>query len=435
MKISSLASSFLFIGLFGLVPSTWADITRNKIDFSTMDRMIIFGDSLSDYGNTGTVNNAYQDWSTEADALLPNIPGWPSPYNNDRRFTNNNMWSVYFSQSVQANNNAQFQAVTSMDAARALPYNPYFADASDPYLEVLGVNIGGVNPADYNNTPSNNGSVHQNWAWGGAQTTNTPLVSVDLVDLDDGYFLSSVSTQISQFSSAGNTFDAETVTFLWAGANDYILYGDATTGLATIAEFMADFVALPPADLGVTAAQNQLDNLQTLIDDGAENIVLMNLPDIGKTPGAIAGDFAQASNTLTPSQYVADFNSTLENGIDGLTGDANIVLVDIFSALDDIIANPEAYGLNSAFIQESVVANEGNKTSDLEFNPLVTSDEINDNDFDEWLFWDHVHPTQAGHALLGQTIYETAVVPEPTSLSLLGLALAAWAARRRRSRG
>lgn len=431
MKPASLIVSSLVLSLSCLVQPTWADITRNKIDFSTMDRMIIFGDSLSDYGNTGTVNAAYQGWSTEANELLPDIPGWPSPFNNDRRFTNGNMWSVYFSQSVQANNNAMFQTVTSMDAARALPYNPYFADASVPYLEVLGVNLGGVNPSDYNNTPSDNGSLHQNWAWGGAQTTNTPLVSVDLIDLDDGYFLSSVSTQIDAFTSAGNTFDSETVTFLWAGANDYILFGDATTGLTTIAEYISGFVAVPPVDLGTTAAQNQLDNLQSLIDDGAENIVLMNLPDIGKTPGAIAGDFDQASASLTPSQYVSDFNTTLENGIDGLTGDANIVLVDIFSALDDIIANPSAYGLDPSLIQESVVANEGNKTSDLEFNPLVTSDEINNNDFDEWLFWDHVHPTQAGHQLLGQTIYQAAVVPEPTSTSLLGLALVYWATRRR----
>jgi phospholipase/lecithinase/hemolysin len=53
-----------------------------------------------------------------------------------------------------------------------------------------------------------------------------------------------------------------------------------------------------------------------------------------------------------------------------------------------------------------------------------------------YLFWDGIHPTSAGHALLAREMLVVVAVPEPAEYALMmgGLVLITWRARRRKER-
>ena len=93
-----------------------------------------------------------------------------------------------------------------------------------------------------------------------------------------------------------------------------------------------------------------------------------------------------------------------------------IDLVDLFTEANAIVNNPSAYGFTN-----------------------VTDEGINagpNANLNQYLFWDDVHPTTAGHALIADAALQ-ALVPEPATLTLagvcgVGLAVRGW--RRKRVR-
>ncbi|MGE9294898.1 MAG: SGNH/GDSL hydrolase family protein [Puniceicoccales bacterium] len=439
------------IRVFLLATTGAASLSAGNIDFTSVDRMVIFGDSLSDSGNTGIVNEFYTNNSSFlTNAAYPAVPGYTqfpdgafNDFNQDYRFTNGDMWWEFLANDIQSNVNSNFNT----HIRRALPYNP-FGDAGDGFYTLQSDVLEASNNSPHDWRGEVDASHGQNWAWGGAR------VAVDAKVTDSGfeghfqapdtYLLPSVKSQITNFQNAGQSIDDSDVVFLWSGANDYFLYNAATSPIGKLASFFKNFDGDTnnlPADLGTTTAQAQLDNVNRLISPvesgglGVTNLMVMNLPDLSKTPAAINGEFNNFS--LQPGDFTEQFNTTLEAGIAAINAlGVNISFIDIEEALNNIIEDPAGYGFDVSLLYggdgeydpQSVFHNlEG------EYNTIAGIDDYH-NGFASWLFWDHVHPTQAAHRALSNYIFANAVVPEPRDYALIAgvLGLAAVVASRRR---
>jgi phospholipase/lecithinase/hemolysin len=76
-----------------------------------------------------------------------------------------------------------------------------------------------------------------------------------------------------------------------------------------------------------------------------------------------------------------------------------------------------------------------NTNSDGFINASDSSGAISGADPSQYLCWDGIHPTAAGHSILAQSMY-SAVVPEPSTytMALAGLACGGYVLFRRRKR-
>jgi outer membrane lipase/esterase len=130
---------------------------------------------------------------------------------------------------------------------------------------------------------------------------------------------------------------------------------------------------------------------------GAKNILVWNVPDIGKTPAALAaGPSASTVGTMIAS--------TMNNALSAAIGsDPDIKLFDIFGLMNAAIADPGAFGLSNV------------TDACAQFSPCIA-------DPSNFLFWDGIHPTSATEAIISDAI-ESLVVPEPSTLALLVVAL------------
>jgi outer membrane lipase/esterase len=184
----------------------------------------------------------------------------------------------------------------------------------------------------------------------------------------EGGIIPSVQVQIDAFQDAGGQFGTNDLVTLLAGANDI-------------------FNANLDAGVAATAAEAQSQNVSALIGAGARTIVVANIPDLGATPRFNGNaETAQAGLTATNT-----FNSALDTNVQALATanpQANLVQANLQGVLDIVIANPEAFGFTNV-TQACLGSGPGGSAC---ANP------------NEFLFFDTVHPTAAGHFFLAQFI-------------------------------
>lgn len=276
-------------------------------------------------------------------------------------------------------------------SGQTFPPEPFYTNGrfsnGNNWVDYLGQKIG-INPVNYTSlSPSNSiPSSGVNFAFGAAKTDGALA----------GAPFSGVKQQVDAYESLlnGQSADPNALYIVWVGANDYLD--------------------------GATNPQSVVDNLSASIEDlintGARNIMIGNLPLLGEIPAASSQgeQVSGALNALTIAH-----NTFWDRELDRLSSlfpQSNLISLNTFELIANIQANPEAFGLSDGT----------NNCTSIDF-PNVSAADVPgwqnclSNNPDEYFFWDNQHPTTAGHQLIANFAAQSLQVPEPSMISALGL--------------
>jgi outer membrane lipase/esterase len=150
--------------------------------------------------------------------------------------------------------------------------------------------------------------------------------------------------------------------------------------------------------------------IRSLIDAGAQQIIVPNVFDIGLIPESVLAQSIypgyQARATALTEQYNMALATQLTT-IESTTG-IDLIEFDLFDFSQDIIANADLYGLS-------------NITDSCLFEGSVPSAPRPGCHFDTYAFFDTIHPTAAIHGLIGDALTTRLTVYEPSSLVLMAI--------------
>ncbi|MCC6319836.1 MAG: hypothetical protein IT438_00175 [Phycisphaerales bacterium] len=335
------------------------------------DRMVVFGDSLSDTGNV---------LFNTTGAVVSQRP--VAPWYDAGRWTNG----------TATNNNAQ---VTRLG-------NSAFTGV---WHEAL-ARRWGMNPARA--TLQQNGGL--NFAYGGATTANTA-----------GTYTNNIGHQVrTQYLGNNPVFTSSTLYCIWGGGNDIrdegnaIFFSEAatrtaaTTAVTRIESYIGDLTAAAPQNVFVT-------------------VVWPNVPPMQLIP-----DFLNAAaNRRTAVQLAAqDFR---DRQLEAATRLRNahprlrLHTVNVHGYFTEVAAG-RVFDLAGLDVSTPVLNFNG--FSGIGFNPTRNAAVPDGASPDGYVFWDRVHPTSRMHDLIGELAFQA--IPEPSAVAVLAL-IGVCAARRRRA--
>jgi len=314
----------------------------------TIDKLVIFGDSLTDTDGI----YAYTNKIHQSNPIIPAIPASP-PYV-DGRFSNGPVWVEY--------------------VAKALHLDP-------------------KSPAQF-----------ANYAFGGSWAE--PFINSGEV------FPFGFDTIMDKYikDAKDDTQKDKHLYIIWMGANDY-LSGRLNAETAT--------------DNTVGDIEKEI---YRLLNAGARHFLIIDLPDVGITPEVVAKGpkFVKEMNTL-----VQMHNRKLAAMVANLRiqrPEATYIYDEVYAQMDEIVGHPDKYNLKNvtqACYDGGIlgVAARGEKEMqklhaaglDIRTNVALREAYLNGlstgkfsvcANQDDYLFWDHVHPTTVGHQLLANAILD-----------------------------
>ena len=205
-----------------------------------------------------------------------------------------------------------------------------------------------------------------NYAFGGANTgVSNPA------ELNAPGFITQVSAYTSLLTASAAFPTAfpqpdETLFIIWIGGNDFLDMTDPAAANATVTQ----------------AVVNIRTGMTELADAGAVTFMVVNLPDLGKTPRMNQDAVLAAGGT----QLAAAFNDVLEGVLEDFESAhpaVTVVRFSTFNLLGEMVADPAIGGF----------------------------DNVTDTKFDKthgtvaagrYLFWDDIHPTTITHKILAR---------------------------------
>ncbi len=200
---------------------------------------------------------------------------------------------------------------------------------------------------------------------------------------------------------------------IWIGANDYLFEHEQGVNEMT------------------TKVVNKIAwSMTSLIGQGAQNFLILNLPDLGKTPYAKMKQSQAALHAVTVlhNQKLADTIVQLQNKYPTI----KFVEMDVYSTFDDLVANPDKYNqkyhqsitdVSDACLKVTTAKRNLNlelqakfaKTSGvsdyiLNSPSLLQTYNISEPPCDnpnQYVFWDPLHPSAVVHQMLADTVMDT----------------------------
>ncbi|MGA2263901.1 MAG: SGNH/GDSL hydrolase family protein [Acidobacteriota bacterium] len=204
----------------------------------------------------------------------------------------------------------------------------------------------------------------RDFAWYAATTGIGNVADGGTVDTFGPYSLPGITT-VFQGALFYHLFpiDPHALYVVWGGPNDFWYVTDDAS-----------------ASVAIGKAVNNLVNIVTTLQSlGAKQILVPNMPDLGKLPlilayGPLISDFF--------TQISLGFNQALQASLP-----QGVHYFNTFSLFANIVGNPDEYGF-------------ANVKDPFMLAPLGA-------DPNKYLSFDGVHPTTAGHAILGNALYQS----------------------------
>jgi phospholipase/lecithinase/hemolysin len=271
------------------------------------------------------------------------------------------------------------------------PYHDGRYSNGGNWLDTLAIDLGGLK-----DTASLSGGT--NYAYGGAVTG--PGISISAT-------VPTLVQQAAMFTASlhGQAADPNALYVVWGGGNDVRDGGNPSGSMSN-------------AVANISAVITQLAN------DGAKDFLVMNVPNFGLAPQAIAqGPATQTEWNSLSQSFDSGLAETLP-GLESLDGGIKITPVDMYDFLNNIISDPSAYGFTD--VTDACYTGQTNGVGgSVCANP------------NQYLFWDKVHPSAAADVLIGNYAYSQlnrVSVPEPGIFWLMIWGLGGLALVRRRRR-
>lgn len=232
-----------------------------------------------------------------------------------------------------------------------------------------------------------------NYAYGGARA------------IDNGDVIPDLAAQVDQFLQSGTTLGANPLASIWIGGNDFRDFAATGNSDPTAA---ANFVGGLLNEISATVT--------TLANAGVKEIIIFNLPDIGKAPNLVGTQLGAVVTNVINSYNSALASSAL--ALNAWFAGTKITTYDLNSLFLSALGPNNPYGFTNwtQACLSNRAACQGNE--------------------DTWVFWDDIHPTDAVHSLIAADFSsQLAPVPLPAGFPLLlvGLGAFAVAAKRRKS--
>lgn len=217
-------------------------------------------------------------------------------------------------------------------------------------------------------TPSLLGGT--DFAYGDAETGQETLHSAVPIDLP---------SQLTQFRSAVPAPDPNALYTLSIGSNDTL-------------DAIADYPSSPSTAYSDIhqAVVNETNFIASLAADGAQSFLVMNVPNLGKTPEEMSQGTAVAH---TASGLSALYDIELHISLAALAAQdgIDIHILNAYALINQAVVDPAAFGLTN--VTQPVWT--GNYD-----NPLSGHLNAQGSAQNGYLFFDQLHPTETGHLAL-----------------------------------